>query len=133
VNDLKVINAQQAYDLLEEVVKGREDFVYYRPRDYGNTCVYFDNNQPSCIVGHVLAELGLTAADVETFNAEAFLTILGRLEQHGFRFTEKASDVLFAAQYTQDGAGAPDDADHSWGEALNKAAERLRFSSESDK
>lgn len=133
MSDLKVINAQQAFDLLAKVVEGREDFVYYRKVDYGTACVYFENLEPSCIVGHVLAELGLTAADVETFNVFAFINIRSELEQFGLRFTEKASDVLFAAQYTQDGAGNPDDATHSWGEALNKARERLLFSRDNDR
>ncbi len=61
---------------VEEIIKGREDYIYVNP--FGQEanlknqidCMYFDpeTTQPSCIVGHVFAKHGLTLEDISEAN-----------------------------------------------------------------
>lgn len=43
---------------LNEIIAGREDYVYQKPVVAGS-CVYFHDGQPSCLVGHWLHKRGI--------------------------------------------------------------------------
>lgn len=107
------------------VEKMGADYVYPRSQpnspDYGD-CVYAEpDGSPSCIVGHIVAEL-----DPESF---ALITELrggdrifpaDRLWESGFEtHSEVAVDALVNAQEAQDNG-------ETWGEALLRLKERLK-------
>lgn len=120
----EIIDAARAMTLLEQVVAGREQFVYYVPM----SCRYFDNGKPSCIVGHVLVGAGFVPKNVplhwNTDSIRSTSMIVG-LAGEGFHLTPKAKEILASAQYVQDSADGPSDSLHSWGCAL--AAARYTF------
>lgn len=131
----EIINAAKALDLLGEVVEGREDFVYFRVTDEGyGTCQYFADGQPSCIVGHVLAKVGIPVDDQVEWNSNSIKGVAARSDRPfgDVVFTIKALDILSSAQYEQDSAGAPDDEVHNWGAALHSAKLRSIHSTHVD-
>lgn len=105
--------------LLKRVVHEKEDFVFV------GDCVYFDSETfaPSCVVGHVFAEIGVPAeifvdAVINSVNCNALCPDLMRL---GFEFSKEAILYLNLAQAIQDSGKA-------WGTALVEAdvwAERV--------
>lgn len=109
-----MIDKDEAIRLLrKEVANKGEDFVYER-----SDCVYVDHvtGQPSCIVGHALADAGV---DMSTFYGAA--NIRGILD-HSFRdlLDYEASLVFGAAQIAQD--------EHvPWGKALAEAEDKYRL------
>jgi hypothetical protein len=109
-------------------VKG-EDYVYERPKFPLNdgltieACAYFTaEGQPSCIVGHVMADLGHTINDLDqiassydgTFNTGA--TASTAMDYLGYELDEKTRCLLSVAQDYQDSG-------HRWGEAVEVAVE----------
>lgn len=70
-------------------------------------CLYFDNGQPSCIVGHVLSYMGYDNAP-EGAPAQIALTTLG------IAMDDETRRLLTDVQRRQDN-GIP------WGEAVNKS------------
>jgi hypothetical protein len=116
MTDVRVVNADEAYRLLVEVVEGNENFVYTPPvqdASFGDTCVYFVGDQPSCGVGHVLAKLGVTEVHPAE-NSMGFSKFPAR--EYGLRFTDEARGLLDRFQYFQDDK-------QPWGSALQKTAE----------
>lgn len=110
-----LIVAERVIKDLEEIVKGREDYIYERA---GNSCFYFnDDNTPSCLVGHYLAKLGLDPEVLQgVMNTEEIVSqrIIERLMNAGIEFTPNAIRVLDRAQLHQDCGG-------TWGSALMEA------------
>jgi hypothetical protein len=109
-------------------VKG-EDYVYERPtfkltNDITiNACAYFTpEGRPSCIVGHVLADLGHTIDDLDapkmspdgTFNTGATASMA--MDYLGYELDEKTRSLLSIAQDYQDSGG-------TWGHAVETAIE----------
>jgi alkylhydroperoxidase/carboxymuconolactone decarboxylase family protein YurZ len=110
-------------------VKG-EDYVYERPTfelNDGitiNACAYFTpEGQPSCIVGHVMADLGHTIDDLaetvtmagdHTFNTGSTAGMV--MDYLGYEIDEKTRSLLSIAQDYQD-SGNP------WGHAVETAIE----------
>jgi hypothetical protein len=103
---------------LDEIVKGREDYVYRRDHEF---CVYKEpGGAPSCLVGHVLARHGLldavfehsTIADPDCQNRDVMDA-----------FTHDALQALDVAQSVQDGGLDPHY--NSWGHAVQAAREYL--------
>lgn len=110
------IDIDRALDLLRRVVEGREDYVYQRLTDGSgeDVCAYFDltTGQPSCLVGHVLAEVGVTLDTLpDRHNVGSGIH---HLDVPGVEMTRGARRVLSAAQRAQD-RGTP------WGEAAARA------------
>jgi len=106
--------------------KGPE-FVYPRQKALGYICVYWDRQAgcASCLVGHVLAQLGFTdpPPNIEGFSIAS--VILGEAGDEAEvywreRFTVPALRLLAAAQDEQDGG-------ESWGVALRAAEARYRL------
>lgn len=117
-----VLTAEGAIGLLRMVVfeKGA-DFRYQKvasPNGYP-WCVNFHEGQPSCIVGHVLANLGLTGEDAGRWRVAGDVGVsetFGRLDGTEFGWTADtdAADILTIAQSQQDNG-------MTWGEALSAA------------
>ena len=117
-----VMDAEKALALLRKVVfeKGG-DYVY--PAEIKNLlggCTNFYDEQPSCIVGWSLHEMGLTFQQAEDWGIEGMtgagstLSILGEDTDFPWEFTRGAKAVFHTAQELQD-SGAP------WGVALEWA------------
>lgn len=115
-----VLDAPQAVAMLRKVVYGREDYVYVRPSNVPYCVNFTDEGQPSCVVGHVLAELGLTFEVAELLGVESNVAIMSAADKvnecpdFGWTLTEAAVQVLTAAQLVQDDG-------RTWGEALGRA------------
>lgn len=125
--------AQEAYDLLEKQVKGREDYVYEKPLvtyeyDEGpyeaetTDCAYSTpGGDPSCLVGHVLWDVMDDEQWAEVRSSEyddgvEFIGGIGisHLEPAECLFDGAAIAVLQVAQNMQDRGTR-------WGEALDAA------------
>lgn len=115
-----VLDAPQAVAMLRKVVYGREDYVYVRPSNAPYCVNFTDEGQPSCVVGHVLAELGLTFEVAELLEIKGNIAIrsaagkVNKCPDFGWALTEAAVQVLAAAQLVQDDG-------RTWGEALGRA------------
>lgn len=91
----------------QEVMKMLRDIANRQPLGYcydrgGHACVYRWEGKPSCIIGHLLAELGvqLSAAD-EGKNIHALLHD-GKHDHIAARFEEQAMLFMAAVQALQD-------------------------------
>lgn len=104
---------------LAEIVKGREAYVY-DGQDASGKCYYFkDNGAPSCIIGHLLAKLGVTVEQVRGSDENACainnLPISDLLRRDGFEETDGVTtQYLSIAQGWQDHK-------QPWGEAFAQA------------
>lgn len=98
------------------------DFVYkHRKNPNGSTgCYYAYNGMPDCIVGRLLAELGVPVADMEEEGVETlervFSDYIAKLysvlsDQYDLDFTFEARHFLDELQFRQDQGD-------TWGEAL---------------
>ena len=114
-----ILDADGAIRSLREVVYSKgPDYVYKRVESHGlgGACVNFHNGEPSCIVGHVFAMLGLTQEAAElvgvagTSIASVSCLYLNRSDFE-WEFTDQAVCLLALAQDYQDSAC-------SWGQAL---------------
>lgn len=115
----EVIGTEQVLALLDRVVQAKgADYVY--PGISGDMCYNFETQgAPSCIVGHVLAELGVTkdqAAEVRVDGSAGVNDTVEALVKAGWKYTFSigAVAVLYKAQNVQDQR-------QSWGEALAAA------------
>lgn len=118
-----VLDGKGAIGLLRLVVfeKGA-DFVYEKvSRDGVLLCVNFSDGQPSCIVGHVLANLGVSGEVADrldisgSYTPGEVATVLEK-RKYEWQLDDDAVGILYTAQGRQD-EGA------SWGEALADAEE----------
>lgn len=98
------IDGPTALRLLRQVVRGRENYCYFDDHLEGHGgCLYFEDLKPQCIVGHVLALLGVTQVAEQV-----------RVMGMSWAFNDEAKVILQEAQRVQD-AGLP------WGLALTCA------------
>jgi hypothetical protein len=119
MSDRMVLTGEAAVMMLRKVVfeKGA-DFVYPQAQ-MGQSCVNFtDDGNPSCIVGHVLADLGLTyfqAMEAKIVDSGVFI-VSHALDGMNFpwEISVPARKVLATAQNFQD-------AGYTWGDSLAKA------------
>lgn len=137
---MKEYNETEVLSLLQRAVdlKG-PDYIY--PRDYSRDysgeliCRYAKDGRPDCIVGHVLAWIGIPLEEMEADddptkpNGELSEGTIGGLfwkikALHGITFTRRAQRMLSLAQSDQDG-GLP------WGKAL-EGAEKSMLESQSE-
>lgn len=106
--------------LMEEAValKG-EDYVYEMPRNKEGDvigCSYIHNDQPSCIVGHVLVAAGVDPDQLHQHEGVAAENLTIRVQLWDTDYT--MSRALNAAQEAQDSG-------ETWGEALRVFKEEL--------
>lgn len=120
------LSLDKAKELLAEAValKG-EDYVYTTPdgmqgsEDYQPYCLYVHDDQPGCIVGHVLHAAGVSLPVLlaeETNDAEGALRNLAR--ENTLNYEDGVSQLLQDVQGAQD-KGTP------WGEAVREALAEL--------
>lgn len=91
-------------------------------------CVYAYDGQPDCIVGYLLAELGVPVADMDYTSVERLSFsdhTISRAEddiarEYGIEFTSDAIDFLTGIQAMQD-------AGESWGASFDYYATRVAF------
>lgn len=115
----ETIDRDRAVQLLQQQVeKVGADHIYVLDENQ-RQCVYFDREGcPSCIVGHVLAEVGVKAGQVhEQWRTPYSISDMGNgisinsVDVEGVEMTEGARIVFAAAQRRQDQGS-------TWGEAL---------------
>lgn len=113
-------SVEEALRLLKAQVEKRgKEYVYKSP--VGGSCVYFDpaSGEPSCIVGCVLADLGVTYADITGPGpgfSDGNKVPIGRLWADGIiQAPDEVVTVLRTVQYEQDMGSR-------WGAAVAVAA-----------
>lgn len=115
----EVIGTEQVLALLDKVVQAKgADYVY--PGTSADKCYNFEpQGAPSCIVGHVLAELGVTRQQAAEFGVDGSAGVhdtVHALAGGGWQymFSVGAMNALHKAQGVQDRRD-------SWGDALDAA------------
>lgn len=121
----ETIDRDRAVELLrQQVERVGAEYVYQLPANE-RQCVYFDAaGCPSCIVGYVLADLGVSVGGVHEsgrtpgsqFDMGNGIAIAA-VDVDGVALTEGARSVLAMAQRAQDQG-------ETWGEALERAVAR---------
>lgn len=109
----------QAKALLERAVEEKgKDFRYTQPKDeWGHgVCVYFDpdTKAPSCLVGHVLSYVGVTADIVES-SLTNFSTDVDDLYEKGVLKADGETLMLLTLAQSEQDEG------NTWGDALEEA------------
>jgi hypothetical protein len=105
------ITFDEAVELLDRAVAEKgEDYIY--PRSAGEAeCLYVEDGQPSCIVGHVLFWKGLTLERIESIEG---MSAFALNDYDWLDLDEKAEALLWKTQSRQD-SGVP------WGRAVAEA------------
>lgn len=121
---VKIVGPKKALALLKkQVKKNGEDFIYSKVNDgYGNPgCVYFDprTKSPSCIVGHVLADLGVTFDELDSYDLNSDTDVASLVVEEFLAISPATMKVLAAAQVAQDTG-------RTWGDALKEAEKVAR-------
>lgn len=127
MTEKKLLNLAEAVKLAEEVVAGREDYVYVNPEGLaagtGAACVNWDvnKNQPSCVVGHILHKFGVPVDEIVAYNDDGVDQFTPWLDDEGSKWdTSSIYRFLSRMQLKQD-LGAP------WGEALAFAKREIEW------
>lgn len=104
---LKQLDYGQAVVFLEKAIAEKgADYEYERPEE-SETCLYFEQGQPSCIVGHVLSYMGYN-------HVTEGMGVMGVLRSLGIDADYQTQNLLMNVQTSQDG-GMP------WGDAVRCA------------
>ena len=112
---MKTITAQDMAQLIHNIADKTPTFIYQTPEeDYGELCRYKHGpEEPGCLIGHVLHELGLLDYTEEGYAADTVLRIINK-EQQTYFFTEEATDIACEVQRIQDSG-------QTWGSAATAA------------
>lgn len=133
---MKEYNETEVLSLLRRAVELKgSNYIYEKDYNGDLLCRYAKDGCPDCIIGHVLAWIGIPLEEMEANddpakpNGELSEGTIGGLfwkikNLHGITFTRRAEQMLSRAQADQDGG-------LSWGYAL-KAAEELMLESRSE-
>lgn len=100
-------NLEHVKSRLQEIVKGREDFVYELPEDK-NKCVYMNNGKPSCIIGHLFEADDLLDSK---YDEDVNSGIMDVVNEYGLPYTDEAVVYMSAVQNAQDSG-------RTWGEVI---------------
>lgn len=123
MTEKRTLDVDGVMGLLRKIVfeKGA-DFTYHKVEN-SVTCHNFHGDEPGCIVGHVLVELGLDSSLAQRLriegseNAAVSCDRLSRSPEFDWAFDEDTVQVLTVAQVAQDDG-------KTWGEALGRAESR---------
>lgn len=111
---METLTVEKAHELLKRAVAEKGEDYVYQPETvgtYNRRCRYFGpEGAPSCIVGHVLAYMGVSI-DPESYENRVGVWTLGQEEL--LRADAAAIEALSVAQDVQD-MGGP------WGSALRE-------------
>ena len=117
MSDLPEIDGATALRLLREVVAERPDYVYVAPNGHLSTCKYVWQEQPSCVVAHVLIRAGYGVQDIAHLDVwGSFLFAAPHVPQ--IHVDEAAKVILDTAQSIQDEQFEP------WSTALAAAEQK---------
>lgn len=101
----------------EQIALKGEGYVYkqHRGEDGVGTCFYVHNNQPDCIVGHILHAAGVGLDVLSVQEGSGAWTLLRRLKDGGIlEYDDRVSRLLASLQGEQDNGS-------TWGESLDWA------------
>lgn len=111
------ITDEMVRDALRKIVAERPEHVYVPPGGQGSRCMYVhtdaagDAPQPGCLVGHVLAKLGVPLADLAAHEGDGASSLVRHL---GIGLSDSTEYLLDLAQDSQDSGT-------TWGAALARA------------
>lgn len=111
-----VIDKARALELLDKVVKGREDFRYWDQFEEApdSVCRYVENGKPACLIGVALYEAGVPLHVLEDMDGYGGILNAFPAFEHLVDIAPEAADLFADAQNVQDD-------DRSWGEAVRAA------------
>lgn len=131
VTDKPKLELALAIEVDEQVVSGREDYVYpalsaeEAARRGTGSCSYERDGAPSCVVGHIFAELGISAEELHLIDIDKhpdtpdlLVTTADNVAPVLFDIDEQTVDFLSTIQRYQDGR-------QPWGLALQAAKNSL--------
>lgn len=115
------INYARALELVDaQIAKKGADYIYTAPEtdDYlPGQCLYMHGDEPGCIMGHILMDLGFELnSGHEGMGIDTLLVDLAR--DHDLRVTDRAAILLSWVQWGQDNG-------ESWGEARAEAVNSI--------
>lgn len=114
---MTITKAKAIEDLKEIISKKGEDFVYRT--SYGQTCVYVQNGEPSCLIGQLFHRWGVplvVLAQYDKSDSNDAGSVGEELEDEGYFTLEYGVlDFLVTVQGYQDATYV------TWGEALDAA------------
>lgn len=114
------LTREEAIRYLREVVDEKGADYVYPLSEHHSLCTYVHEDQPSCIVGHVLYRAGLTVEQLKTLDSpgvpvrETSISTLWKEDLLPIDIDQDAIDALHVAQVSQDSQS-------TWGEALADA------------
>lgn len=113
------LTLEQAILDFVDIIKGKEDFVYEIWPE-SESCVYFYENAPSCIVGHLLDKYDVQISSEHELNVFEIGNpkFLEYLSDKGFDIDQRALDLLKVIQDFQDEGIA-------WQEAFHRALRQV--------
>ena len=121
---IETLTYDRALSLLNAAIAEKgEDYKYPKNPSVFGGCVYFDpdTRQPSCIIGHVLAHLGVTAEDMEI---DSPLPGIGSRNVSTFTALVRAKNIRVDSPRTEallQVAQEERDQGSSWGDAVAAA------------
>lgn len=122
-----LLDAATAMRLLEEVVADKGEDYVYEPHPFTYACQYLHDDEPGCLVGHVLHRHGVPIEVIRQWEGrtaqylatgKSLLTLSSARPELEPLADHPAASILIAAQQAQD-VSLP------WGKALQAA--RARF------
>ena len=104
------LNLSRAVEIVDSLVEEFGEEYVYPPAKVGSACTYVKGGAPSCLVGHILHEIGvplerLRKADVACFGTSqgADMLTLHLRDEGVVQFTTEARRFLVELQSLQDG------------------------------
>lgn len=117
---LATLTYEKAKKILLDMAADRPDYVYPKVRvnpadTTAQSCAYFDpqTHEPSCIVGHVMAAIGITRHDLAV-HENVDMTIFTLARERHLEMDFAAKSLLMRAQGSQDDGV-------TWGQAVDDA------------
>jgi hypothetical protein len=122
------ITLEQVRESAKKIVEANPDLIYTQTEEFKNygTCKYERFGEPSCLVGQVLARLGVPVEVLAELDEQSDGSINGEdvptvLFNAGFEVSNDAYRYMAEAQAVQDRTSRP----NTWGEALARAEGRV--------
>lgn len=115
------INYARALELVDaQIAKKGADYIYTAPETDDHLpgqCLYMHGDEPGCIMGHILTDLGFELNS--SHEGRGITTLLIDLMcDHDLRVTDRAVNLLSWIQWGQDGG-------ESWGKARANAVNSI--------
>lgn len=94
------IKASQLWEEVKKIAAEKPNYIYESP--HGTDCVYLNNHEPSCIVGHGFVRCGLSTYVIAEFEKLGVRLVFERFPEYVEADDPQAVKNLESAQDSQD-------------------------------